>query len=81
MTCFLGVSTILVDIHVIIHTDLVVDEMNVKAIHSFTNSFVPQMSTYYVPSTVLNSEDIAISRRARKLMPSWTSYSSGKKIQ
>lgn len=69
------------DTHVIIHTDLVLDEMNVKAIHSFTNSFVPQMSTYYMPGTVLNSEDIAINRRARKPMSSWTLYSSGKKIQ
>jgi len=66
------------NIHVIIHT---VKEMDVKAIHCFTNSFVPQISTYYVPGTVLNSEDIAINRRVRKPMPSWTSYSNGKKIQ
>lgn len=69
------------NIHVIIYTDLVVKEMDVKAIHSFTNSFVPQISTYYVPGPVLNSENIAINRRVRKPMPSWTSYSSGKKIQ
>ena len=67
--------------HVIIHTDLVVKEMDVKAIHSFTNSFVPQISTYCMPGTVLNSEDIAKNRRVRKPMPSWTSCSNGKKIQ